>query len=103
MNKLRCDNFYVRKKLYTDFRCDGLDLCRYIRMFFPREWFTPNFIYVFFKIEEDEVNGGNRFRYDFVYAERWLNSSSVKRLGLDGINLYDVFTFLSNPTLWQKG
>lgn len=82
-------------------RCDVGDIWREIRKAFPRGWFFPNFIYVFFMVEVDGEKGERVFRYDFVFSEKWLNSTSVKRLGLEGENLFRVYTPLTNPALWR--
>lgn len=97
-------NFFVRKTFYADFYADGHDICKYIRTFMPqRDIFSVNYIYVFFNPNDSDTNTNlSRFRYDFIFSNRWLNSVSVKRMGLSGLTLYRVYTFISNPTLWQK-
>ena len=95
-------NFYVHKQLNTDFIADGVELCRYIRCFMPKDIFTVNFIYVFFSPNSCTDDGLNRFRYDFVFSRGWLNHTSLNRLGICDMSLYRVYSFLSNPTLWQS-
>lgn len=100
-------NFMCRKTLYTDFIPNGVELCRYICTFMPKRecnLFQIRFIYVFFQPNETFENPAgayDRFKFDFVFTERWLNSTSLKGLGVEPLSLYRTYTFLSNPTLWQ--
>lgn len=88
----------IQKLLFTDFYLTDKEFLSYLQTLSPKDMiYDYTFMYVFKSFDKDT----HIYRYSFVYSSKWLQSTSLKSLGVTPNSLVAFYNRLSLPLLFN--